>query len=130
MSAAIGPSFGPEAMAMSVWSWKESRRWTNSPIYHVYRSYRHQWKEPKNSCFHAHLAGDLALSPWGDLCTGWRTRSDWRGSLSTKSVIPWSCIVCRISPTSGPCGHRMRKCCAITRHSRPSCFHICLASGV
>ncbi|EDW25161.1 GL24536 [Drosophila persimilis] len=42
-SAAIGP----ESMAMSVWSWTESRRWpwTNSPKYHAYRSYRHQWEE-------------------------------------------------------------------------------------
>ncbi|XP_033234535.1 uncharacterized protein [Drosophila pseudoobscura] len=39
ISAAIRPSFGPESMAMSMWTWKKSRLWsyTNSPISHAYR---------------------------------------------------------------------------------------------
>ncbi|XP_026846494.1 uncharacterized protein LOC6597825 isoform X1 [Drosophila persimilis] len=56
--SAIRPSFGPESMAMSVWNWKESRRWpwTNSPINHAYRTYRHRWKE--QPYFDANLAGN------------------------------------------------------------------------
>ncbi|XP_033242121.1 uncharacterized protein LOC108153400 isoform X3 [Drosophila miranda] len=50
--------------------------------------------------------------------------------ITVNGVIPWSCIVCRSSPTSGPCGHRMRKCCTITRNSCPNCFQNCIARGV
>ncbi|XP_015041354.2 uncharacterized protein [Drosophila pseudoobscura] len=95
--------------------------WTNSPIYHAYRSYRHRWKEQV-----------INIAALGDLCTGSTTRPEWNGSLTVNEERRSAELqrMPQITDISALWTPDAKVLCNHTcLHSRTKSFHIGIASG-